>query len=147
LLDLGLGCDLVLDTRRGYRAALLHLADARLLPHLRAQVVQLRAAHVADRLHLDLLDLRRVERERPLDADPEGLLADGERLAHARALALDDNALEDLDAATLSLDHLEVDANGVACLELRQVRPQLALFEELDGICHGEEARWALAGC
>jgi hypothetical protein len=70
-----------------------------------------------------------VERERPLDTDAERLLADRERLTHARALALDDDALEDLDAAALSLDHLEVDANRVAGLELGQVRPQLALFE------------------
>ncbi len=45
------------------------------------------------------------------------------------ALALDDDPLEDLDAAALSFDHLEVDANGIAGLELGQVRPQLALFE------------------
>ena len=85
-----------------------------------------------------------MHRECPLDADAERLLAHGEGLAHARALALDDDALEDLDAAALSLDHLEVDANGVAGLELGQVRPQLALFEELDGIRHGEEARQGL---
>ena len=70
-----------------------------------------------------------MERERALDSDPERLLAHGERLPHAGALALDDDALEDLDAAALSLDHLEVDAHGVACLELGQVSPQLALFE------------------
>ena len=70
-----------------------------------------------------------MQRERPLDADAERLLAHGERLAHPGALALDDDALEDLDAAALALDHLEVDAHGVSGLELRQVRPQLALFE------------------
>jgi hypothetical protein len=85
-----------------------------------------------------------VERERPLDADAERLLAHGERLPDAGALPLDDDALEDLDAAALSLDHLEVHAHGVPCLELGQVCPQLALFEKLDGIRHGEEARRAL---
>jgi hypothetical protein len=70
-----------------------------------------------------------VEWECALDADPERLLADGERLPHARALALDDDALEDLDAAALSFDHLEVDAHGVAGLELRQVGSQLSLLE------------------
>jgi len=70
-----------------------------------------------------------VERERPLDADTEGLLADRERLSHARALPLDDDALEDLEAATLSLDHLEVDADRVAGFEDRQVGSQLALLE------------------
>ena len=101
----------------------------------------------ADRGDLDLLDLRRVERERPLDTDAERLLPHRERLADPRALALDDDAFEDLHAAALTLDHLEVDAHGVACLELGQVSPQLALFEKLDGIRHGEEARRALPGC
>ena len=67
--------------------------------------------------------------ERPLDADAERLLAHGEGLAHARALALDDDALEDLDTAALALDHLEVHADGVARLELRQVGSQLSLLE------------------
>jgi hypothetical protein len=70
-----------------------------------------------------------MERERALDADAERLLADREGLPHAGALALDDDALEDLDAAALSLDHLEVDANRVAGLEDRQVGSQLALLE------------------
>jgi hypothetical protein len=70
-----------------------------------------------------------MNRERPLDADSERLLADGERLAHAGALALDDDALEDLDAAALSLDHLEMDAHRVPGLEPRQVGPQLALLQ------------------
>jgi hypothetical protein len=61
--------------------------------------------------------------------DPERLLAHGERLPHAGALALDDDALEDLDAAALSLDHLEVHPHGVAGLEDRQVGSQLALLE------------------
>ena len=88
-----------------------------------------------------------MERERPLDADAERLLPHRERLPDTCALALDDDALEDLDAAALTLDHLEVDAHGVARLELGQVSPQLALFEKLDGIRHGEEARRALSGC
>jgi hypothetical protein len=77
-----------------------------------------------------------VQRERPLDADAERLLAHGERLAHARALALDHDPLEDLHAAALALDHLEVHAHGVARLERRQVRPQLALLEALDDVAH-----------
>jgi hypothetical protein len=70
-----------------------------------------------------------VQREGALDADPERLLADGERLADTRALPLDDDALEDLDAAALPLDDLEVDANCVAGLELRQTGSQLSLLE------------------
>src|SRR5581483_4825549 len=67
---------------------------------------------------VDLLDLRRVERERPLDADAEGVLADGESLAGARALALDHDALELLD-----------------------VRAQLPLLEALDRLAHRRKGR------
>src|SRR4029077_16394859 len=45
---------------------LAQLPDAGLLADLPAEVVQLRAVHVADRGDLDLLDLRRVQRERAL---------------------------------------------------------------------------------
>jgi hypothetical protein len=49
---------------------------------------------------------------------PKDCLRTGERLADAVALALDDDALEDLGAATRPLDDLEVDANAVAGGEL-----------------------------
>src|SRR5438105_10503069 len=77
------------------------LADAGLLADLLAQVVELRAVDVADRGDLDLVDLGRVQREGPLDTDSERLLANGERLVQPGALALQDDALEDLDAAAL----------------------------------------------
>src|ERR671935_170048 len=112
------------------------LAHARLLAHLAAQVVELRAAHVADRDDLDLVDLRRVERERPLDADAERLLPHGERLARARALSLQDDALEDLDPAALTLDDAEVHAHGVPRLELREAVAQLGALECLDDVGH-----------
>src|SRR6185437_14517087 len=69
-----------------------------------------------------------MQRERPLDPDPEGLLADGERLPHAGALALDDDALEHLDAVALTLDHLEVHAHGVPGFEPRDFT-RLAAFD------------------
>src|SRR4029079_6930290 len=110
--------------------------------------VELRAVDVADHRDLELLDLRRVQRERPLHADAEGLLADGERLARARALALDDDALEHLDALAAALDHLEVHAHGVARLELRHVA-QLRLLDALDDGAHGRGSRfgrgWSVA--
>ena len=82
-----------------------------------AQVVELGAADVAAGRHLDPLDLRRVQRERALHADAERLLADGEGLARAAALALDHDALEDLGAAARALDDLEVHPHAVARLE------------------------------
>jgi hypothetical protein len=70
-----------------------------------------------------------VHRERSLDADAERLLADGEGLAHAGALALDDDPFEGLGTAALAFDNQEVHANGIAGLELRQVGSQLSLLE------------------
>src|SRR4029077_18905677 len=83
---------------------------------------------VADGGDLDLVDLRRVDGERTLDADAERLLSHRERLARACTLPLDDDALEDLRAAPRALDHLEVHAHGVAGLEGGE-GAQLAGFE------------------
>src|SRR5207253_9446840 len=110
--------------------------------------VELRPVDVADRDHVDLLDLRRVKRERPLDADAERLLAHGEGLARARPLPLDADALEHLNARALALDDAEVDAHGVARLEPGQVAAQLAALELLDDLAHrerGPKARAMLA--
>ena len=71
------------------RTGVAALADAGALADAAAQVVELGAPDVAAGGDLDLLDLRRVHRERALHADAEGLLADREGLAHALALALD----------------------------------------------------------
>ena len=114
------------------------LADAGALADAVAQVVELRAPHVAASRHLDLLDLRRVQRERALDADAERLLADREGLAHAVALALDDDALEDLRAAARALDDLEVDAHAIARVEGRDAA-QLGALEAFDNRAHGVE--------
>src|SRR5207237_208044 len=90
--------------------------------HLRAKVVELGAVHVADGPHLDLLDLRGVQGERPLDADAERVLPHRERLTDAGALTLDHDPLEHLHAAPLALDHLQVDAHRAA--QPRQPSPK-----------------------
>ena len=79
-------------------------------------------------------------RERALHADAEGLLADREGLAHALALALDDDALEDLRAAARALDDLEVDLHAVPGLEAGDAA-QLRALEAVDDGAHGEERR------
>src|SRR4029079_479414 len=103
-----------------------------------AQVVELRAVDVADRGDLDLLDLRRVERERPLDADAERLLPHREGLARAGSLPLEHDPLEDLHAAARALDDLEVHAHRVAGLEARHVA-QLGALEVLDDVAHWKD--------
>jgi hypothetical protein len=104
----GLGLEL-LDA--GHVAALTHTSAA---TDPLAQVVELGPAYVAASDHLDLLDLRRVDREGAFHADPERLLSNGEALAHPAALPLDHDALEDLRTAPLAFDHLEVHPHAVA---------------------------------
>src|SRR3954447_4432362 len=144
LLRVGLGRDGGFG--RGTRlrrplSVLSQLADARLAPDLAAEVVQLRAVDVADRRDVDLVDLRRMERERSLDADAERLLPHGERLACPRALALEHDSLEHLDPLPLPLDHLEVHPDGVARLELRDPIAQLGALEAVDDVAHRKEGR------
>src|SRR4051794_39229320 len=114
------------------------LAHAGALADATAQVVELGPAHVAAGGDLDALDLRRVQRERALHADAEGLLSHGERLADALALALDDDTLEDLGAAARALDDLEVDLEAVARLEAGDAA-QLRSLEGVDDGAHGEK--------
>ena len=90
-----------------------------------------------------------MQREGALDAHPEGLLADGERLARAGPLPLDHDPLEDLDPRALALDHLEMDTHGVSRLELREIVAQLGALELFDDLAHrkcGRSRRGMLAG-
>ena len=122
-------------------AARRALRDARRLAGPAAQVVQLRAPHAAAAHHLDLGDLRAVEREDALDALAVADLAYGEGAVDAAVRARDAHALERLDALAGALDHLDADADGVAGRELRdraavgELR-DLLLLEFLDDI-HG----------
>ena len=129
----------LLGEQRRLRARVLALADARAAADAAAQVVELRAPDVAAAGDLDPLDLRRVDRERPLDADAERLLADGERLADAGALALEHRALEHLRTAAGALDDLEVDLDAVPRVEVGDAFAQLLALEILDDLAHGNK--------
>src|SRR5262245_5214267 len=85
-------------------SAVLRIAHARRLAREVAQVEEATTADEAARHDLDLVDARAVEQEDALDADVEAHLADRERAAHAGAVALQHDALEDLDALLLALD-------------------------------------------
>src|SRR3954466_6920629 len=97
------------------------LLDLGGLPTEVAQVVQLGPADVAAGHDLDLLEDRRVERERPLDTHAEGDLADREGAADAGALHPDHHALEDLDAGARAFGDLDVDLDGVSGPEVGEV--------------------------
>src|ERR671920_305085 len=101
-----------------------------------AEVVELRAAHVAARHDLDLLEDRGVDREGALHADAEGDLADGEGATDAGALNADHHALEDLDAGAVALDHLDVDLDRVAGPEGGNVVAKSRGVQGVDDVRH-----------
>ena len=90
-----------------------------LLADLATQIVKLGAADIADAQNLYLAYLGGMYRERPLDADAEGMLANGERLTRAFALPLEDYALKNLDTAAGPFNNLEVHLDSVSGFELR----------------------------
>src|SRR4029078_1288187 len=118
--------------RRCARSALL--LDLGLLATQLAQVVQLRAAHVTTGDDVDVIDVGRMHREGPLDADAVAFLAHGEGLADATALAAKDDTLEDLDALLGALDDLDVHIDGVAGAEVRDVVAQRRLIDEVQRV-------------
>src|SRR5436309_1394416 len=127
------------DDVDGLWTRVLALANARPAANPAAEVVELRPPHIASACHFDPLDLRRMQGERSLHANAKRLLADGERLARARPLSLEDDALEHLRAATRSLDDLEMNLHPVAGLELRYAL-ELRALEGCDDVAHDKRS-------
>src|SRR5262249_59525734 len=99
----------------------LALLDARGLAGQIAQVIQPRLVHAAARDHFDLVDVRRVIREDPLDADAVRDLADGERPPRPLRHPADPHAFERLQARLLTLADLRPHLDGVAGAELGEL--------------------------
>src|SRR5262245_4992521 len=93
------------------------LLEARRLAHQVAEVVELRPPHRRPLHHLDLVDPRRVHRERALHAHPVGDAAHRERGPGAAPATADHHALEGLQALLLALDDLDHHLHGVPGLE------------------------------
>src|SRR5690606_34723123 len=121
-LALALAADLLADE-------LLH---ARLLADAIAEVVELRAAHVAAASDLDVLHAGAVHGEDPLDALAGDDAPNGDRLAEAAALVGDHGAREDLDALLVAFLDEVVDVDGVAHVQHRQVLFAALRFQCLD---------------
>ncbi len=112
------------------------LLDPGLLATQIAEVVELGSAHCASGDDLELGDRGRMDGERPLDADAEGDLANRECLADAAPLTPDHDALEHLDAFSVTLHHADVHLDGVARPEIGHVGTQEGLLDE-GGLVHG----------
>src|SRR5690242_19021518 len=114
------------------RSAVLLVLHAGCLAGEVAQVEEAAAADDAARNDLDLLEARGVQHENALHPDVEAHLADRERRAQAGAVALDDDAPEDLDAELVALDDLVVDGDGVANPEVRDILADSARLQRVN---------------
>src|SRR5690606_357306 len=120
------------------------LLDARLLAFQAAQVVQLAGADGAAALDLDRVDGRAVRLEHALDAVAVRDLAHGEGGVEAGVLLADDHALVSLDALAVAFLDLDVDHDGVAGAEVRQLALRLFVLEILQqrverGLVHDDD--------
>src|SRR5690606_10408972 len=116
--------------------------DARLAAFQATQVVQLARAHCTAALDLHRVDGRAVGLEHALDAVAVRDLAHGERGVEAGVLLADDHAFVGLDALAVAFLDLDVDDDGVARAEGRQLALDLFGFEILQqrverGLVHG----------
>src|SRR5678816_4170521 len=117
---------------RGRHRADALLLEARRLAHQIAEVVELRPPHRRPLHHLDLVDPRRVHRERALHPDPVGDAPHRERGAGAAAALADHDALEGLQALLLALDDLDHHLDGVPGLEAAPVLLEVARLDDSD---------------
>ena len=99
-----------------------------------AEIGDLVAANLTTSHNFDLGDRGGVDGEGTFDADPRGDLADREGGGDTAAAALDDNAFEDLVSFLLVLDDTDVDLDGVAGGELRDIRAELTGSNFIDNI-------------
>lgn len=73
-----------------------------------------------------------MREELALHADVETDLTDREGAAGACAMALEDHALEDLDAILVAFDDFVVNSNGVSDAEVGDTRSELLVLDGVD---------------
>src|ERR1700680_3828127 len=86
-----------------------------------AQIVEFRPAHFARADHIDMVDNGRVQRENSLDPLTEADFADRNGLAHARVLACQHGAFEDLNALFFAFLDLDVNLYRIAGTEFGHI--------------------------
>src|ERR1019366_3628067 len=95
------------------------------------QIVQLGAAYAACADDIDMVHHLGVYREDTLHALAETDLADGDALAHARAIAGNQDAFEGLEALFLAFLDLDVNLDGVTGAKLGEFFLPLVLGNKL----------------
>lgn len=122
--------------QKNWSAVALFL-DLRCLAPQVAQVVQLGATDIAVGFYFDLFDHWRMQRERTLDSNAEGNLANREGAANARAVDTDANALEDLNARAIAFNDVHVNFESIAGAEGWDVVAALVGGDLINDVSHG----------
>src|SRR6185503_5746962 len=119
----------------GLLSTRIALADTGGLTSQTTQVIELGPAYAAALDQVDVIDDRRVQRKNSLDADAEARFSDGDRFARATVLASDHDTFECLQSF-LRFGFLDAHVNAyrIARLKLRNVIPQLGLFNIIQSI-------------
>lgn len=97
------------------------LLDACGLTSELAQIVKLGATYLTALVHLDRVDVGRLQREDALYANGARHLADGETLLVAMTADLDDYATVELNTVLVTLDDFVSDSYGVTSTECRNL--------------------------
>ena len=110
------------------------LFDLRSLTGPVAKVIELSPANNTMANDLDMAGTGAVVGEGSLNADTVADTANGEGLADAAALHLDDDAFKVLKPLAVAFNDLDVNTHGVADLELGEVGTKLLFFELSDDV-------------
>ncbi len=110
------------------------LFDLRSLTGPVAKVIELSPANNTVANDLDMADTGAVVGEGSLNTDAVAYAANGEGLADAAALHLDDDAFKVLKPLAVAFNDLDVNTHGVADLELGEVGTKLLFFELSDDV-------------
>ena len=110
------------------------LFDLRSLTGPVAKVIELSPANNTMANDLDMADTGAVVGEGSLNTDAVAYAANGEGLADAAALHLDDDAFKVLKPLAVAFNDLDVNTHGVADLKLGEVGTKLLFFELSDDV-------------
>lgn len=110
------------------------LFDLRSLTGPVAKVIELSPANNTMANDLDMADTGAVVGEGSLNTDAVAYAANGEGLADAAALHLDDDAFKVLKPLAVAFNDLNVNTHGVADLKLGEVGTKLLFFELSDDV-------------
>ena len=101
-----------------------------------AQVVEFCSSDFTVTNDVDMVDLRRMKRERSFYADFERYLSNGEGLSNASVLLSDNYAFECLESFSRSFNDFYKNLDGIADFDFWQVGTLVFIFDYIDYVAH-----------